>query len=788
MREKQGLLTRALELNDQALKLANEHDFKSTKASILNNRGLLYKRWGKLMKSEACHQEALAIHREIGDKAGEATALNNISGVWQDLGDHAKAMECLKKAVELQKRIGGELKLAIGYSNMAWSRLSQGRLDQAMNYLQKSLKIEKKIGVKTSGSQDGIAQVYIAMGKLDQAKRFMTKLATFGRYDLLKGRYQAAIQNFEKELAQVAESHRVNQIFTSRQGLGLAYEGLKDYSKAVYNYKEAILVLEEIRESLPPTQRASFFSLAPMGFPRIGPYEGLCRALLKMGQPEEAYKAAESTRARVFAEALSRSTQSGSYDVPKSVLEADMTLNTGLATVSEGLQAAYEKGSKDAIESFTKHVRTAREKLTKHISMLRRKHPLFAATKYPQPMSLDQTALTGDQWALEYEVTDSGVCAFLIKGKKIVKSLFRRIDRKDLDHMVRLFRASVELQPGDTIADTLTKFDLDAGRKLTDILLNDMLSDIPAGTRLILIPDDSLGVLPFEMLVLNNEGKIDSDGRIPTVKGVEFFGDRNPISYYQSMTALTLARTLGKKKQSGAKTFVMDDPVFDPSDDRLQKLAKAEQDKLLKALPEKLMSIKTEIGLTFPRLPLTAELGEFIQNLEKGEADRFTGMKAEKEVLFKRPLDRYGSMVFATHGYFGKDLPGVMEPVLVLTLLDQPKGKDGFLRMNEVMSLKLNAGVVALTACQSGLGRRISGEGTMGMGRAFQYAGARSVLMSLWSVAESSSVKLVESFFRNLKEGKSKLDALQSARQEIRDQGYDHPFFWAPFILVGEVN
>ena len=104
------------------------------------------------------------------------------------------------------------------------------------------------------------------------------------------------------------------------------------------------------------------------------------------------------------------------------------------------------------------------------------------------------------------------------------------------------------------------------------------------------------------------------------------------------------------------------------------------------------------------------------------------------------------------------------------------------------MGLKMNADIVALTACQTGLGKVISGEGTMGMGRAFQYAGARSVLMSLWSVAEKSSVQMVESFFRHVKEGKSKLEALRLARKEIREAGYDHPFFWAPFILVGEVN
>ena len=100
----------------------------------------------------------------------------------------------------------------------------------------------------------------------------------------------------------------------------------------------------------------------------------------------------------------------------------------------------------------------------------------------------------------------------------------------------------------------------------------------------------------------------------------------------------------------------------------------------------------------------------------------------------------------------------------------------------------MNADIVALTACQTGLGKRTAGEGTMGMGRAFQYTGARSVLMSLWSVSEVASVNLVKHFFRNLKEGKSKSESLMLARNEVRKKGFDHPFFWAAFILVGEAG
>ena len=100
----------------------------------------------------------------------------------------------------------------------------------------------------------------------------------------------------------------------------------------------------------------------------------------------------------------------------------------------------------------------------------------------------------------------------------------------------------------------------------------------------------------------------------------------------------------------------------------------------------------------------------------------------------------------------------------------------------------MNAEVVALTACQTGLGKYISGEGFMSMGRAFQYAGAKTVLMSLWSVSESSSVMLMENFFKNIHDGFSKSASLEKARTTIRKAGYEHPFFWTPFVLVGEIE
>src|SRR5208283_5486147 len=104
-----------------------------------------------------------------------------------------------------------------------------------------------------------------------------------------------------------------------------------------------------------------------------------------------------------------------------------------------------------------------------------RQYPLFAATKYPQPMDLDKTALQDNEWVLAYHVTDPGIIIYLTRGKNLVKGLFKPIPRKQIDELVRKFRQPMELGPEDSIAKKLAGFDFKSGKKLSDILLADIL-------------------------------------------------------------------------------------------------------------------------------------------------------------------------------------------------------------------------------------------------------------------------------------------------------------------------
>jgi hypothetical protein len=420
-----------------------------------------------------------------------------------------------------------------------------------------------------------------------------------------------------------------------------------------------------------------------------------------------------------------------------------------------------------------------------HVRMLRDGFPIHAATKYPDPMGLDRTMLREEEWALAFDVTDQGVITYLTKGKELIKVTFVPVSRKSLDDLVRKFREPLEMVAGrDDVTEKLKSFDLDAGRILADLLVAHLLQYVPSGKPLLIVPDDSLGVLPFEMLVLSEGGHICTDGEVPSVCDAKFLGDRNLIYYCQSATALSLARMFRRPQASSDAILVIADPVFQPTDDRIA-IARKEDESALSA-----MAKQQDRGLPGPawkRLERTGELAQSLGTIFRGHAEIYTGLDANKAHFIKKiapGLQAFDKVVFATHGYFGTDLPGTSEPALILSTM--PPGTDGYLLMSEIMSLKLGANIVALTACQTGLGKRISGEGTMGMGRAFQYAGAKSVLMSFWAVAEAPSVDLVTSVFLHLSRGKNKLDALASARAEIRDKGFGHPFFWAGFGLVGE--
>jgi tetratricopeptide (TPR) repeat protein len=788
---------KAMEYFEKSLEITRKIGDVRGEAAGLRNQGKVHRSWGQYDKALECFKKSLEITRKIGDAKGEASSLTNLGRVYQFWGQHDHAMQCNEKSLEITRKIGDVEGQAASLRSMGIVSVALRKHEEAVQYYEQVLEIENKLGVSTSLTSALLAQLYMDMGDLQRAEVFVQKAQKpipAGRLLLLKTDFSGARKIFQELLKKAEEEQHWTSLFVSCTGLGMALEGLGDYTAAAENYKRAIKLAEKERDRLSSGDRDSYFDVKVRGMSRTAPYEGMARVLIMMNQQASAFRISELSKARAFAEAIARKPSNMPINVPSDVVEKSRQLADRISELESKREKAVQYGDRELLEYMESQISQIEGEIRAYRKSLREKFPVYAATMYPtRSLPLKDSAVRESEWILSYDTTDSGLLIYLVHGKQLVRGILKPIRKTDVEDLVRKFRTPLVLESSDNYRQRLEKlrsFDFSYGNKLANLLLGDILPDLPVSEPVIIIPDDSLADLPFEMLVLNQGGRIEEKDSIPCTVDAHFFGDRNPVSYYQSVTALTLARTFGTKQIHGSKLLVIADPVTDPYDERITPDAVAKV-----ATVTETPSKNTEIallngrsGLPLARLIQTKDLVEHLARINSS-SEMLTGFDASKQKFLGEVgprLSEFKHIVFATHGSYGSDEGAISEPVLYLTLI--PQGTDGVLRMSEVMGLKLNADLVALTACQSGLGKKVPGEGIMGMGRAFQYAGARSVLMSLWSVQATAATKLVETFYRKHMEGKDKLEALTLARNEIRKNGFDHPFFWAGLILAGETN
>ena len=168
----------------------------------------------------------------------------------------------------------------------------------------------------------------------------------------------------------------------------------------------------------------------------------------------------------------------------------------------------------------------------------------------------------------------------------------------------------------------------------------------------------------------------------------------------------------------------------------------------------------------------------------KEVADLRLGVDATKRKLLDTDLAQFRFLHFATHGVLAVDT-GIREPSLVLSV-DGQDPSHMFLSMSDILGLRLQSESVVLSACNTGSGEISRAEGVMSLGRAFLAAGAESVTVSLWQVSDESTVLFMTKYYEGLLANKKKSAALAEARYAVFDSGAKSPFFWAPFIVIGE--
>jgi CHAT domain-containing protein len=318
-------------------------------------------------------------------------------------------------------------------------------------------------------------------------------------------------------------------------------------------------------------------------------------------------------------------------------------------------------------------------------------------------------------------------------------------------------------------------------------------------SRLLVVADGALNYVPFDALVSAQP----ADGA--DFSTLAYLLKTNETIFAPSASVVAAIRRQRESATQGVGMLVVADPVFDPSDTRAGAAGSQTAggdagrapgfDSALADVAEGAQAAPspTETGarrVALVRLTGTREEAQQIAKLAAGagrKADVWLDLAANEGELEARDLRQYRVLHFATHGLLNAERPQFTG--VVLSLVGNGAGSDGFLRTDEVFNLRLGSPLVMLSACETGLGREKRGEGVMGLTRAFMYAGAPTVGVSLWSVADRSTAELMTDFYRNLlvAQAPPPASAMRAARLSmIAGKKYSAPFYWAPFVLVGD--
>jgi len=295
---------------------------------------------------------------------------------------------------------------------------------------------------------------------------------------------------------------------------------------------------------------------------------------------------------------------------------------------------------------------------------------------------------------------------------------------------------------------------------------------LPADTkRLIIIPDDSLALIPFEAL-LTEQPRPNAK-----LKDQELLINKYTISYAPSVSMFY--KLITEKQSSATKDVIAFAPVFD----YLTDASKLNPDSLILS-PNDLLyrSLSSNPDYNKPLPNTKKEVRNIIRAVGKTSSAAYMQTAANESFVKSDQLADYKIIHFATHANTNSENPELSRIELAADTLH---GEDGFLHVAEIYGLTWDADLVTLSACETGTGKIISGEGVMGLSRAIFYAGSRNVIATLWQVDDTKSSELMTSFYKYYANGQSFPDALRYAKLDML-RNNEHPFTWAGYVLVGQ--
>ena len=405
--------------------------------------------------------------------------------------------------------------------------------------------------------------------------------------------------------------------------------------------------------------------------------------------------------------------------------------------------------------------------------------------------------ILGERSSYAWVVTPRNLKSVELPGRGIIEKYARRF----LSLISRRRSSGNQAYEGQTSISARERLDVDeAGAQLSRIILRP-ISRLLSSRRLLIVADGALQYVPFAALPDLEAGE--SAGNSPRLVM------SHEIIDLPSASVMTAVRSqLATRVPPTREIAILADPVFDTRDPRVQRGTLTDYGKPALSSREdgsarnrhsvaserpSLTRSSTDVGLIkgslhLSRLPFTRyEAAAIVAIAGSDETLEALDFEASKKLASSAELSKYRIVHFATHGLLNSKQPELSG--LVFSLVDnQGQPVNGFLELKEIYNLDIHADLVVLSACETGLGMQVNGEGIIGLTRGFMYAGAAGIVASLWKVDDVATAELMRRFYRGmLKEHMRPAEALRVAQLDmLREKRWTDPYYWAAFTIQGE--
>jgi CHAT domain-containing protein/Tfp pilus assembly protein PilF len=827
-----GEMRKSLEKYNEALPIRRAVGDRRGEVITVNNIGAVYRLLGEMQKSLEKYNEALPMWRAVGDRSGEAKTLDNIGAVYWSLGETRRALEKYNEALPIWRAVGGRSGEATTLSNIGVVYDSLGDRQKALEKYNEALLLSRAVGNRRgeASTLNNIGAVYQSMGETQKAlEKFneslllrqavgdrrgeATTLTNIGGVYRSLGDMQKALEKYNEALPLRQAVGDRNGEATTLLGIARVEQKRGNLTQARQVIEQAVSLVESLRTKTDVQElRASYFASQQEFF------ETYIDVLMEQRQQDPAagigavaLEVSERARARSLLELLTEAHADIRQGVDSSLLERERSLRQRLAVrAAAQINLLNRNHTPGQAEAAAKEIASITAEYEGLEAQIRASSPRYATLTQPQPLNLSEIqkqVLDPQTLLLEYSLGENASYLFAVSNTTITSHrLPKRTEIEAATRRIYELLTAPQSKPGEVEAKRLARIEearanyWPQAAVFSRMLLGPVAAQL-GKKRLVIVADGALQYVPFAALPAPSPGN--DEERNSGAEPQPLIVEHEIISLPSASTLATLRREMAGRKPAEKSLAILADPVFADDDTRVSRdVEKAGAKKKTRSADSDQTDIGflqitrsgEEMGVTggeagFGRLLSTrreaAAISALVPERERMQALDF---EASRTTALRPELGEYRIVHFATHGLLNNIHPELSG--IVLSLVDKAgQQQDGFLRLQDIYNLKLSAELVVLSACQTGLGKEVRGEGLIGLTRGFMYAGAPRIVASLWKVDDRATSELMKRFYQGMlgPERVSPAGALRQAQLSIwREKQWRAPYYWAAFVLQGE--